>query len=96
MTSIRLLRQSGSPALQRFLDRVAFFLHLAAVTALLVGGIGVGNAVAGYIDGKTASIDNDATAQGLQMLHDMRWTDESMGKNTNYEWGPINEAFAAG
>ncbi|KQW52874.1 sugar ABC transporter substrate-binding protein [Nocardioides sp. Root1257] len=47
-------------------------------------------------DGATATIDNDATAQGLQMLHDMRWTDESMGKNTNYEWAPINEAFAAG
>jgi multiple sugar transport system substrate-binding protein len=47
-------------------------------------------------DGKTASIDNDATAEGLQMLHDMRWTDDSMGKNTGYEWGPINEAFAAG
>src|SRR3954452_9828665 len=47
-------------------------------------------------DGTTASIDNEATAEGLQMLHDMRWTDESMGKNTSFEWGPINEAFAAG
>jgi multiple sugar transport system substrate-binding protein len=47
-------------------------------------------------DGTTATVDNDATAEGLQMLHDMRWTDESMGKNTSYEWGPINEAFAAG
>jgi ABC-type glycerol-3-phosphate transport system substrate-binding protein len=47
-------------------------------------------------DGTTASIDNEATAEGLQMLHDMRWTDDSMGKNTSYEWGPINEAFAAG
>ncbi|GAA1773610.1 extracellular solute-binding protein [Nocardioides hankookensis] len=47
-------------------------------------------------DGTTATVDNDATAEGLQMLHDMRWTDDSMGKNTNYEWAPINEAFAAG
>jgi multiple sugar transport system substrate-binding protein len=47
-------------------------------------------------DGATATIDNDATREGLQMLHDMRWTDDSMGKNTNYEWSPINEAFAAG
>ena len=47
-------------------------------------------------DGTTATVDNDATAEGLRMLHDMRWTDESMGKNTSYEWGPINEAFAAG
>ncbi|GAA4716715.1 sugar ABC transporter substrate-binding protein [Nocardioides conyzicola] len=47
-------------------------------------------------DGTTATIDNDATAEGLQMLHDMRWTDESMGKNTSFEWGTVNEAFAAG
>lgn len=47
-------------------------------------------------DGTTASIDNDATREGLQLLHDMKWEDESMGKNTNFEWGTINEAFAAG
>ncbi|MET0523168.1 MAG: extracellular solute-binding protein, partial [Nocardioides sp.] len=47
-------------------------------------------------DGTESTVDNDATAAGLQMLHDMRWVDESMGKNTNFEWGTINEAFAAG
>jgi multiple sugar transport system substrate-binding protein len=47
-------------------------------------------------DGTTASVDNDATKQGLQLLHDMRWSDDSMGSNTNFEWGTINEAFAAG
>jgi multiple sugar transport system substrate-binding protein len=47
-------------------------------------------------DGTQATVDNDATAQGLQLLHDMRWTDDSMGKNTSFEWSPINEAFAAG
>ena len=47
-------------------------------------------------DGTQASVDNDATAEGLQLLHDMRWTDDSMGKNTSFEWSPINEAFAAG
>ncbi|MCW2765887.1 MAG: sugar transporter substrate-binding protein [Nocardioides sp.] len=47
-------------------------------------------------DGTEATIDNPGTAEGLQMLHDMRWTDDSMGKNTGYEWTPINEAFAAG
>jgi multiple sugar transport system substrate-binding protein len=47
-------------------------------------------------DGKEATVDNDATAQGLQLLHDMRWTDNSMGKNTNFEWATINEGFAAG
>ena len=35
-------------------------------------------------------------SEGLQMLHDMRWDDDSMGRNTNFEWGTINEAFAAG
>ncbi|MDF1602411.1 sugar ABC transporter substrate-binding protein [Nocardioides sp. YIM 152315] len=47
-------------------------------------------------DGTQASVDNDATREGLQLLHDMRWEDDSMGKNTNFEWGTINEAFAAG
>ena len=43
-------------ALQRFIDRVGFFLNLAAITALLVGGVGIGNAVTGYVAGKTAAI----------------------------------------
>ncbi|MBZ5739924.1 ABC transporter substrate-binding protein [Nocardioides mangrovi] len=47
-------------------------------------------------DGTEASIDNDATKQGLEMLQTMRWVDDSMGSNTNFEWGTINEAFAAG
>ena len=46
----------ASPALQRFIDRVGFFLGLAGITALLVGGIGIGNAVAGYIASKTPAI----------------------------------------
>ena len=46
----------ASPSLERLLDRVGFFLGLVGVTALLVGGIGVGNAVAGYIASKTEAI----------------------------------------
>src|SRR5262249_31100775 len=46
----------ASPALQRFLDRVGFFLGLAGLTALLVGGVGIGNGVAGYIASKTQAI----------------------------------------
>ncbi|HEX3953888.1 MAG TPA: FtsX-like permease family protein [Stellaceae bacterium] len=46
----------ASPSLQRFLDRIAFFLNLVGVTALLVGGVGVGNAVSGYIASKTTAI----------------------------------------
>ena len=47
-------------------------------------------------DGTEAMLDNDATRAGLQMLQDMRWSDQSMGKNTQFEWGTVNEAFAAG
>src|SRR5215208_4449962 len=46
----------ASPSLERLLDRLGFFLGLAGVTALLVGGIGVGNAVAGHIASKTEAI----------------------------------------
>ena len=46
----------ASPGLQRFIDRVGLFLSLAGITALLVGGIGIGNGVAGYVASKTAAI----------------------------------------
>src|SRR3546814_13627562 len=38
------------------LDRLTLFLTLVGVTALLVGGIGVANAVRSYLGGKTATI----------------------------------------
>jgi multiple sugar transport system substrate-binding protein len=43
-----------------------------------------------------ATLDNAQTKQALQMLHDMRWTDNSMGSNFDYGWSDINQAFAAG
>ncbi|MDT4915575.1 MAG: hypothetical protein QOH89_275 [Pseudonocardiales bacterium] len=43
-----------------------------------------------------ATLDNDATKQALQMLHDMRWNDNSMGSDFSYGWSEINQAFAAG
>ncbi|MBV9201762.1 MAG: ABC transporter permease [Alphaproteobacteria bacterium] len=46
----------ASPSLQRLLDRVGQFLSLVGLTALLVGGVGVGNAVGNYIAGKTVTI----------------------------------------
>ena len=46
----------ASPFLQRFIDRIALFLGLVGVTALLVGGIGIGSAVTYFIAGKTATI----------------------------------------
>jgi len=53
-----LIRSFGeaSPSLERLIERVALFLSLVGLTALLVGGVGIGNAVAGFINGKTATI----------------------------------------
>lgn len=44
----------------------------------------------------TATVNNPHTKQALQMLHDMRWDDNSMGSNFLYDWGGMNQAFAAG
>jgi len=48
--------RDGAPGIQRFIDRLALFLTLVGLTSLLVGGLGVGNAVAGYMRRKTAVI----------------------------------------
>ncbi|PSL07014.1 ABC-type glycerol-3-phosphate transport system substrate-binding protein [Haloactinopolyspora alba] len=47
-------------------------------------------------DDVTATLDNPATRRALETLHAMRWEDDSMGDNFLYEWGTINQAFAAG
>jgi len=47
---------NASPTLQRLLDRVTIYMTLVGLTALLVGGVGVGNAVRGYLGGKVATI----------------------------------------
>lgn len=52
------VRDAGdaAPGVGRFLDTLASFLTLVGLTALLVGGIGVANAVRAYLDGKIATI----------------------------------------
>ncbi len=52
------LRSSAqaSPGLQRLIGRVALFLSLVGLTVLLVGGVGIGNAVSFHLAGKTATI----------------------------------------
>lgn len=52
------IRQPGqaAPNLARLLDRVGLFLSLVGLTALLVGGVGIANAVRAYLAGKTATI----------------------------------------
>lgn len=46
----------ASPGVGRFLDTLASFLSLVGLTALLVGGIGVANAVKAYLDGRIGTI----------------------------------------
>ncbi|MSO64298.1 MAG: FtsX-like permease family protein [Alphaproteobacteria bacterium] len=48
--------REAQPSIKRFVERLAIFLTLAGVTALVVGGIGVGNAINAYLGGKIATI----------------------------------------
>jgi putative ABC transport system permease protein len=52
------VREPGeaAPNLARLLDRVSLFLTLVGLTALLVGGVGVANAVRAYLATKTETI----------------------------------------
>ena len=47
---------AATPGVRRFVERVTLFLTLVGLTSLLVGGVGIGNAVRSYLDGKTATI----------------------------------------
>ena len=44
----------------------------------------------------TATLDNAGTKAALEYLKKLRWDDNSMGSNFLYDWGSINQAFAAG
>jgi len=46
----------AAPGLARFIDRLGLFLTLIGLTALLIGGVGIGNAVRGYLESRTATI----------------------------------------
>jgi putative ABC transport system permease protein len=46
----------ATPGVQRWIDRIAMFLTLVGLSALLVGGVGVANAVRAYLDSKTQTI----------------------------------------
>jgi putative ABC transport system permease protein len=45
-------RTNGAPGVRQFVLQVTVFLTLVGLTALVVGGVGVGNAVKSYMDGK--------------------------------------------
>lgn len=49
-------KSSGGGQTQRFIDRMGQFMTLVGLTALLVGGVGVSNAVHGYLNSKTNTI----------------------------------------
>lgn len=48
--------ENAAPNIQRFVDRVGLFLTLVGLTALVVGGVGVGNAVRAFLDSRAATI----------------------------------------
>ncbi|KRA00417.1 glycosyl transferase family 1 [Mesorhizobium sp. Root157] len=49
-------RSNAAPALSSNIERFSQFLTLVGLTALVVGGVGVANAVRAYLDGKRAVI----------------------------------------
>jgi len=49
-------RTNAAPALSSNIERFAQFLTLVGLTALVVGGVGVANAVSAYLDGKRGVI----------------------------------------
>ncbi len=46
----------AAPGVRRFIQRTQLFLTLVGLSALLVGGVGIGNAVRAYLEGKTTTI----------------------------------------
>ncbi len=48
--------ENAAPNIQRFVDRMKTFLTLVGLTALLVGGVGVGNAAKAYLAERTGTI----------------------------------------
>lgn len=48
--------RNGNPGLRQFIDRIGIFLVLIGLASLLVGGVGVANAVRSYLDGKVPVI----------------------------------------
>jgi putative ABC transport system permease protein len=49
-------RENGADSVRRFLERLGVFLTLSGLTALLVGGVGIANATAGYLARKRETV----------------------------------------
>ncbi len=48
--------RNSQPGIKRFIDRFGVFLTLVGLTALVVGGIGIANAVKSYLDSRVETI----------------------------------------
>ena len=66
-------RTNASPQLERNIERFTQFLTLVGLTALLVGGVGVANAVASHLDRKRDVIATlkSLGATGVARLRDL-------------------------
>lgn len=49
-------RSNGAPGTRRFIERMGQFLTLVGLASLVIAGIGVGNGVGSYLEGKRGSI----------------------------------------
>jgi putative ABC transport system permease protein len=49
-------RENAAPGVRRFIDRLTFFLSLVGLTSLIVGGVGVANAVKAFLERRVKNI----------------------------------------
>ena len=49
-------RTNAAPGTKRFIDRLVLFLSLVGLTALIVGGLGIGNAVKNFLEARLRNI----------------------------------------
>ncbi len=49
-------RDDAAPGTKRFIDRLVLFLSLVGLTALIVGGLGIGNAVRNFLEARRRNI----------------------------------------
>ena len=49
-------RENAAPGVRRFIDRLTFFLSLVGLTSLIVGGVGIANAVKAFLERRGKNI----------------------------------------
>ena len=48
--------REAAPGVRHFIERLSLYLAFVGLTSLLVGGLGVGNGVRNYLQGRIATI----------------------------------------